>query len=98
MKRRCDQYEDEIKRLRREVSSLYFFRQYANASNGSYLCILFLVQLEQKNVTIQQFSIEKDRDKRVQQKIAAKVDKLSKEKENNAKEKQQIEVKTLFRE
>jgi hypothetical protein len=48
--------------------------------------------LEQKNVTIQQFAVEKDRDKRAQQKFAAKVDQLSKEKENGAKEKQLVEV------
>ena len=47
-------------------------------------------------MTIQQFSIEKDHDKRVQQKIAAKVDKLSKEKENSAKEKQQMEVRKIY--
>ncbi len=89
LRRKCDEYCDEVKRLKREV------RITESRKNVStlYLKLYFQFQVDFKDGKIQQYGVEKNREKRANQKMAVKTEKLEKEKENVTKEKIQIEVR-----
>lgn len=55
--------------------------------------IIYLFQIEMKDNLINQCNIEKDREKMRTRRMAAKTEKLVKEKENTLKERKDIEVR-----